>query len=359
MNDDLFSRLFELFDQPGPINWKLASEVAKHLSGERVPVEPWAGEEYREMARLAEFKVGEVAPFPVVAAPDVLPLDPRSWAERHLEAYGYLVEPMGDAVTLEGPAAALAGQLAPALIGLQVGSLVGSVAAWALAGFDTGLPPDRLLPLTVIVPHVEAFATNHGLDPRQARLWVVANEVAFRAASGVTWVPDRIGELVAALAAAIEINPAALSGLVGSGTNPDEIERALAESGGIEALLGGEQAAAPRAELEAFLATLAGCARLVARRSVSDLLPEFDRITALRDEERSNTAGGLSLGIDATPTEPIQAGDLFCQEVERRYGEGALTTLWSEPWRMPSADELRDPVAWAARVLLDGWTLSD
>ena len=35
MSDDLFSRLFELFNQPGPVNWKLAAEVARHLSGEK------------------------------------------------------------------------------------------------------------------------------------------------------------------------------------------------------------------------------------------------------------------------------------------------------------------------------------
>ena len=51
MSDDLFSKLFELFDQPGPINWKLAAEVARHLSGDTEPVEPWTAEEFRELAR--------------------------------------------------------------------------------------------------------------------------------------------------------------------------------------------------------------------------------------------------------------------------------------------------------------------
>ncbi|MGH8945742.1 MAG: zinc-dependent metalloprotease, partial [Acidimicrobiia bacterium] len=60
MSDDLFSKLFELFNQPGPVNWKLATEVARHLSGERQPVEPWAAEEFRELARLAEFRLEEV-----------------------------------------------------------------------------------------------------------------------------------------------------------------------------------------------------------------------------------------------------------------------------------------------------------
>ena len=63
MSDDLFSRLFELFNQPGPVNWKLAAEVARHIAGDREPVEPWAAEEFRELARLAEYHLEKVAPF--------------------------------------------------------------------------------------------------------------------------------------------------------------------------------------------------------------------------------------------------------------------------------------------------------
>ena len=131
MSDDLFSKLFDLFDQPGPINWKLAAEVARHLSGETEPVEPWAAEEFRELARLAEYRIEQIAPFRVVPAPDVLPLDARGWAERNLESYGSLVEPFASSVGSEGPAAPLMAQLAPAIIGLQVGSLVGSLSTWS------------------------------------------------------------------------------------------------------------------------------------------------------------------------------------------------------------------------------------
>ena len=39
MSDNLFEQLFELFNQPGPVNWKLAEEIAGSLSGEADPVE--------------------------------------------------------------------------------------------------------------------------------------------------------------------------------------------------------------------------------------------------------------------------------------------------------------------------------
>jgi putative hydrolase len=354
MSDDLFSKLFELFNQPGPVNWKLAAEVARHLSGERQPVEPWAAEEYRELARLAEYRLDEVAPFPVRAAVDVLPLDPRSWAEKNLEQYGSLVEPFAASMA-GGEAAPMMAQLAPAMIGLQVGSLVGSLSAWAVAGFDAGLPPDQVGPLTLIVPNIDALEVD-GVDQREVRLWVVANEVSFRAVCEVPWVQDRLADLISDYADAAQIDPTKLSGLMIGGGDPAEIEKAIEDAGGIEGLIGGEEAEAPRAELEAFLGVLTGCARLLARRAVGEMAPNFDRISGARDLERESVAEAPTIGVGPVPPTATQAGDEFNQEVEHRYGDDALATLWADPSRMPTAAELRDPTAWAARVLLDGWT---
>ena len=353
MNDDLFSKLFELFNQPGPVNWKLAAEVARHLSGERQPIEPLAAEEFRELARLAEYRLEEVAPFPVRPAIDVLPLDPRSWAEKNLELYGSVVEPF--ASSLGGEAAPMMAQLAPAMIGLQVGSLVGSLSVWTVAGFDAGIPPDQTGPLTLIVPNIEALEVA-GVDPREVHLWVIANEVAFRSVCEVPWIDDRLAELVADYAAAASIDPTKLSGLMLGGTDPGAIERAIEEAGGIDGLIGGEEAEAPRAELEAFLGAMTGCARLLARRAVVEMCPNFDKISATRDEEREEITAAPTIGVGPVPPEATQLGDAFNQEVERRYGNDALATLWADPSRMPSAAELRDPTAWAARVLLDGWS---
>jgi putative hydrolase len=356
MSDDLFSKLFELFDQPGPINWKLAAEVARHLSGAPVPVEPWAAEEFRELARLAEYRVEEIAPFRLVPAPDVLPLDARGWAERNLESFGSLVEPFASSVAAEGPAAPLMAQLAPALIGLQVGSLVGSLSTWVVASFDAGLPQEHPGPMSIIVPNIRSMTGSDELDEREVRLWIVANEVAFRAVSQLPWIHDHLHHLAGAYAEAVRIDPTMLSGLMAGGSDPAAIEQAIQEAGGLEGLIGGEEAEAPRLELEAFLGAITGCGRLLARRAIADLAPDFDLISARRDQTREESDTAPSVGVGPLPAEATRLGDVFNQEVERRYGDDALETLWADPSRMPSAPELRDPTAWAARVLLDGWT---
>ena len=353
MSDDLFSRLFELFNQPGPVNWKLVSEVAKHLVGERQPVEPWAAEEFRDLARLAEFHLEQVAPFRVVTATDVLPLDRRTWVDKNIEAYGSLVEPFAASVAAEGPAAQVFAQMAPAIIGLQAGSLVGSLATWVVAGFDAGLPPDRPGPLSVIVPNIDTFI-DADFDDREVRLWVVSNEVAFRSVCSLPWIQDHLATLLTAYAEATKIDPSMLSGLMVGGDASD-IERAIEEAGGIESLIGGEEAEGPRSELEAFLGALTGCARLLARRAVAGIAPDFDRISESRDRERADSQPQMNIGVGPVPPEKTRAGDLFNQEVEARYGGDALRVLWADPSRMPTASELEDPTSWAARVLLDGW----
>jgi uncharacterized protein (DUF2342 family) len=180
--------------------------------------------------------------------------------------------------------------------------------------------------------------------------------VAFRAVSQLPWIHDHANELASAFADAVRIDPTVLSGLMTGGSDPADIERAIEEAGGVESLIGGEEAEAPRLELEAFLGAITGCARLLARRAISELSPGFDTISGLRDDARESAEAAPTIGVGSVPPEATQLGDVFNQEVERRYGEDALETLWSDPTRMPSAAELRDPTAWAARVLLDGWS---
>ena len=357
MSDDIFSKLFELFDQPGPINWKLAAEVARSIAGDRSPVEPWAAEEYRELARLIEFRLEQISPLRVLEASDVAPVDRRQWIEDKLESYGRVVEPFGDSISGEGPAAPLMAQLRPAMIGLQVGTLVGSLSQWSMASFDAGIPPDPQGALSIVVENVTALEQTSTADVKEVRLWVVANEVAFRTVAAVPWAQDHLAGLIETYAGAVKIDPTQLSGLMMGGSDPAAIESAIEDAGGIEKLLGGEEAEGPRRELEAFLGAMSGCARLLARRSTSELLVGFDQISEERDRLRETDleASAPLIGIGSVPPEATRLGDEFNQEVERRYGDDALVTLWSDPTRMPSAAELRDPTAWAARVLLDGW----
>lgn len=355
MSDDLFSQFFELFNQPGPVNLKLAAEVAHHIVGDRQPVDPWAAEEFRELTRLAEFRLEQVAPFPVRPSPDVLPVDGREWADRNLEGFRYLAEPFADMIDLSdaGPAAEMLRPLGPAIAGMQVGTLVGSLATWAMATFDAGVPVHGDGPITFVVPVIDAFIAQHGFDAREIRLWVALNEAAHRALFSVPFTSERLSDLVTAYADTMKMAPGRLMEMM-QGTDPTAIAEGL-DPEQLASMFDTPESRARHAELEAFLGLTGGYRRLLTERAGAELLPRMADFDAARDADRDlgEQMAGSAFAVTFVPAEALAAGASFCREVERRYGAPALAAIFTREGRFPSAAEMGDPVAWAARVLLD------
>lgn len=354
MSDDLFSQFFRLFDAPGPVNLRLASEVAHHLVGEARPVEPWTAEEFRELTRLAEFRVAEVAPFAMSPAPDVMPVDARRWVDKNLAPLAYLAEPFAGIIdfgALSPETSALAG-LAPAMVGIQLGTLVGSLGGWVMAGFDAGVPAAGDIAITYVVPAIDEFSARHGFDSREVRLWVALNETAHRAIFRNPFVTDHLHSLLQAYATSISIGPDKLMSLLSRVTPED-----LANGSEIEQLtdlFDTPEGRIAHRQLASFLGLTGGYRRLLAGRAAGALLPSIESFDIARDTERDlgESAGSSALTATFVESEDLQTGQRFCLEVERRFGEEALAGVWNRG-RFPTAAEIEEPVGWAARVLLD------
>jgi putative hydrolase len=338
MADDLFSRLFELFNQPGPVNWKLAAEVARHLAGEPQPVDPWAAEQMSELGGLAQQQLESLAPFPVPAAP-VAVVDPRQWVEDAMRGFSYLAEAVAEATanTIPGMGAALAG--------MQVGSLVGTIASSLAGSFESGLPIEGSGPLLLIGPGVGRVEQTSGVDVREVRLWAVASETAHRALFGVPWLTEHLARLFQASAAHSMPDPDQMMELWGG--DPTSLAERLTDPAALAQLSGGEEGAAHRQALEAFLAVTSGYRHLLVRRAFAPMLPSLDRLGSPAPSE----APLLSLPISTPDTSA--RGLRFCTDIEARYGPEVADSIWIDPERLPSGAELDDPVGWAARVLLE------
>jgi len=356
MSDDLFSQMFEMFNQPGPVNMRLATEVARHLIGDRQPVDPWAAEEFRELTRLAEFRVEAVAPFPVHPADDVLPVDGREWVDRNIEGFGYLVEPFGQMVDVAsgGPAAEMLRPLGPALAGMQLGTLVGSLASFALAGYDTGLPIRGDGTISYIVPTIERFIAEHDLDPRNVRLWVSLEEVAHRAIYRVPFTGESVLARLSTLASTMRIAPDRFMELMG-GMDLSSLGQDGIDPERLAALFDSEETRQASDELSALLGLISGYRRRLVEHAADDLLPDLQRLVDVRDAGRSLGAEmeGSPIAAAFVTSDDIARGESFCAEIERRYGDGELVAMFTREGRFPTAPEIDDPVAWAARVLLD------
>jgi putative hydrolase len=355
MADDLFSQFFELFNQPGSVNLKLAAEVAHHLAGERQPVDPWAAEEFRELTRLAEFELEQVAPFPVRPAPDVVPGDGRDFVDRSLEGSRYLAEPFADMIDLgaAGPAAEMLKPVGSAMAGMQIGTLLGSLAGWALASFDAGVPLDGGTPIAFIVPNIDRFVASHDLDAREVRLSAALNEVAHRAMFDVPFTRDHLVALLQDYADTIRTAPTDLMQLM-QGMDPSDLQSGAIDPDALASLFDKPETRAAAGELRSFLGLTIGYRRLLVARAAGTMLPSLDRMYAHRDVDRNlgDEMAGSAFAATFVPAEVIDAGRTFCLEIERRYGSDELDAVFTREGRFATAAEIADPVAWAARVLL-------
>ncbi len=339
-NDDLFSRLFELFNQPGPVNWKLAGEVARHLVGDREAVDPWSADQIVELSHFSQARLEPEVPFPLAPPPDVVVLDSRQWVDRVLESFGYLAEAIADSAAVPVPG------MGAALAGMQVGTVVGTIASSYAGAFEAGLPIERPGSLVLLGPGIERVQQSTAVDPREVRLWAVASEIVHRGLFGVPWLVEHLSRLLGGYAAHLVPDPDKIMELL----NSDPEVLAAGDPAALEQLMGGDNAMPHRRSLEGFLAITTGYSRVLVARTFGQMLPSLDQLRSPGPGE------GPPLGIPLANAELTRKGVHFCQEVEKRYGKEAIDGIWIGPERVPLAAELDDPVGWAARVLLEDMT---
>ena len=356
-SDNLFDRLAELFRSNGSVNWRLAREIAESVAGESEPVEPWLAEEYRELAATAGMRIAATSPLdPTGRTTDVLAVDRRTWAGNNVEAFSYLAEPVAEKMTGGDAFGSALQPLGPALIGMQMGSVVGFMSHRVLGQFDVGIPAGTESPISFVVPNIEAFAADHDLDLRQTRLWVALHEVTHQAEFAVPWVREHFLMLMHAFVEGLEVDPDEISRRMESLQDPESLQHMLDNPSGFSGLLAGEAQQGPLEDVQAFMAVMEGYGDYLMDRAAPGLIPEAPRMRQAIDERRGEPSQGEQilqqvLGLDLKHQQ-YRLGAEFCEEVDRRWGDDTLAKMWDGPEMLPTLGELEDVVGWAARVLL-------
>jgi putative hydrolase len=362
VTENIFDRLADLLRSAGPVNWALATQIAESVAGPAEPIDPWVAEEYQELGRTAALLISRAGVLDTADLPPLQVTDPRQWAAANIRAYAYLAEPLAAVIGAGGEAAPpgleqVFGQMGPALVGLQVGTVVGAAARGVHGPFDAGLPP--FAPAAgpeLIAPNVEAFAGRSGLEQRRVRLWAALRETAHQAQMRLPWVRDHLGRLVAAFVSGLEFRPDLLQERLQDLQDPEALESMMSEPGGIGGLSAFRSAEGPAGDdLAAALAFLSGHGRVVAAEAAGSLLPDFEAIEEAAAGDRAEGGPGSALhqilGLEEARS---LAGDAarFSAEIGRRWGSDARRILWQGPDSLPTVSEILDPVGWAARVML-------
>lgn len=367
--DGIFEQLFKLLQSPGPVNWNLAREFTKRLAGPPQPVAPSVAEEYRELAHVAEVRISAVTALPSAVAGELNPTDRATWAAENQQSFRILVEPLSDKLTSLtdqghlpdlpdlGAMSSVFGLLGPALLGIQVGTMVGFMSHRTLGQFDTGIPAmDHDRPY-VVVPNLDAFAIDHGVDHRQVRLWAALHEVAFHRIMAIEWLRGQFVTLVQAFYETVELDLTDLIGKLSAMSDPAEMQRMFDAGEGEAGFLKTSSDPVRLADIQAFTAFVEGYADRVVRRAGAELLPGIDRIEEAHHRRRTepSQAEQFLQEFAGLKLERWRARDAaqFCDDVVDRWGEATLEKVWEDPVNLPTLDEFSDPIGWNARVLLD------
>lgn len=367
MSDNLFDRLFELLQTPGPVNWRLGKEITESLAGAAEPIEPRVAEEYQELTLAAQLRLADRLSLDVSTTKTIHPVDRHKWAEHNEQSFRYLIEPLADKFSGVSGAAGMAGPflapMAPVILGIQAGTMIGFMSHRVLGQFDTGLPALDHDSLFLVVPNVETFARDNNIEAHQIRMWAVLREVTNHALLNVEWVRSYFIKAISDFYDTVEFDPSGLMEMLGglqdpsSLTDPSALEGLVDEPGGLARILGSSHDPSSLEPIQAFLAFAEGFGDYAVRTAAGDLMPQLSEIESAVRLRRSepNEAEQFLQQLLGLSIDRHRAGDAaeFCSEVERRWGADTLERLWENPEKFPRLDELTDPVGWAARVLLD------
>ncbi len=379
----LFGDLSRALSGQGPLNWDAAKQFAVLAasgggllagSGISTPanIDPSVRIKYAELANIARLHVADVMQLEVPATePSVA--TPEQWAQQTLEAYRPLFtdlatslgpgdEPSADDASADPMAQMMAGlgkMMAPAMLGMSVGSMVGNLARGAFGVYD--LPIPRATPALVLIPtNIDAFAQAWDIELDEMRLWVLAHELAGLTLLSVPHIADHLRSLVQRHVGAFRPDASAVTDkLTSLDIDQSDPMAAMQQAfGDPEVLLGAvrsDEQLALEPELDAVVAVTIGVidwvVDAVAVRIIGGNALQIAEAARRRRAETSpddifvERLLGIRLGAEQTAR-----GKAFVQGVVDRAGENGLEPLFSSAEAVPTPSEIEAPGLWIARV---------
>ena len=389
------AQVMRLLQSEGPVNWEIAEQVAGYVALDGATTETPVTDDERaqleELARAAESHVIAETGLSSTLGLTITAIGRREWVDLHLKTLRPVLEALAvtlrkaldasdsdeDPTELPGPPGmhpsggfpfgmgggaggdpfgGLLTMLAPLLLGVQSGSMVGYLAQHALGRYDLPLPTDDAPSLAFVVPNLAAFEEAWSIDRQDLRFAVALHEVVHAAERSVPWVRERLLRLATEYVSAYEVDPNAVESQFGQIDPSDPTSFAgIAEHP--EALLGAMQS--PRQEeilarVQGLTMVLEGYADVVTERLGTRLLTDFPRVhEALQRHhlERGEAERFIEqlLGL-RLEREHYERGEQFCRGVIERAGMDGLNRLWESEKMLPTPSELDAPGLWLARI---------
>ncbi|MCJ1706012.1 zinc-dependent metalloprotease [Rathayibacter sp. VKM Ac-2926] len=369
---NLLSQLQSAMQQSGGgINWSLALEQAKQLArADSVPVTDAVRAPLDGAFGVAALWLDEVAYVSELSRPPRT-ISRLEWITLTMPVWTQLAEPVAlsisDALTgvmrdqaPEEMKAMIAGAedmmrgIGGTLFALQLGQVVGQLAAEVVSGGDIGIPLLEENDAAIVPQNVAAFGEGLDIPIDQVQIYLAVRELAHaRLFRHGKWVRLALISQITDFARGITIDTTRLEELAENfdPSNPEELRDAMT-SGALIPPKTEEQLAA-HGRLETMLALIEGWVDVVTAAATTRL-PSAGAIAETVRRRRASggpaeSAFATLVGLELRPRRLREAAAMW-QAVTDAVGPEARDALWSHPDVLPGSDDLDDPTALVARL---------
>jgi putative hydrolase len=389
-NNPLFAQFQRAMSAQGPLQWDVARQTALMAATEGVTehnVDPQRRIAVESLANVARMHVAEITG---LATPAAVPLDVvgrATWANLTLQAWKPYFDVLAQAIggtatsTASGTAdnttenttvseadesdpmlamlANVSKLIAPSMLGMSVGTLVGRLAANTFGQFDLPLPRDPHDRVVIVISNVDNFADEWSIPRDDMTMWALTHELISHGVFGVAHVRQTVQQLVSQFAGGFRPNPGALSESISSldisSGDPMKLLNSLLSDPTV--LLGAQRSAAQERVapiLDAAIAGLVGYIDHYVDRVTARILGQASPIGEAVRRRRVAQSGDRVfverlLGVDLT-SEQVERAQQFITGVLERAGDDGVALLLAKQGNLPTPAEIVAPGLWLARL---------
>jgi putative hydrolase len=292
------------------------------------------------------------------------------WVEASIESLKDLVEPaavrvgaMLQRAQQEGEmppeaaqfAGAMMGQVAPLLVGIQVGLVLGYLGQRVLGQYDVAIPHAGPGTVRFVVPNIARFEREWSISPIEFRAWVALHEVTHRFQFARPWTRSHFVDLVRDFVSTLEFDVSEFRERIErlDLQNPDELQQMFQSGEGLIGPVLDDEQRLKLARVQAFMAAAEGHGEHVSERVGSRMLTSHAQIEEAvrrnREAEPGDPVFERLLGIEMK-REQYRLGRTFCDRVVELTDEPTLSRMWESAEALPSMPELEEPRLWLARI---------
>ncbi len=376
-----FEQIAKAMSSAGPVQWDMARQFAMMTatnSGAEPNVEPTSRIAVHQLATIADLHVRDITGLSTsdTTQPPVIEVVNRStWVHHTIEAFKfYFSDFSADSTSANGTESLelesngmdammsnLTKMMAPAMLGMSVGSMIGQLSLRTFGQYDLPLPREPKSQLLFVARNSEEFAKDWSIKVEDMQMWLLIQELTFHALFRIKFVRDAVTDLVKQHVAGFHPNPNALgqrlTNIDVTDTDPAAMMQKLL--GDPTLLLGNERSAKQQAlapKLDAIICAIIcyvdHVVDTVANRVLGNGAQISEAFRRRRVESSSQDQYVERLfGIYLTDDQ-VERGEKFIAGVIERQGETGLARLWTRDGNLPTPNEIGAPGLWIERINL-------